>query len=170
MCISHVSSVRPRPSHVHLWPTDEVLPIGAFYLANVGTLIHGMWQVYWNSCSADGGDLCTGRTGVVVVRQKSNFTETPSHLISQAKAIYVPELFLCGASNTVASRINVTTSFAFDLTCLITMLLILMRSRGSGFWKFLVQQGIVYFMVATASYLLPTVCALIPLLTDQLTR
>ncbi|KZV80296.1 hypothetical protein EXIGLDRAFT_781163 [Exidia glandulosa HHB12029] len=100
------------------WNRWITIPLGAFYLANVGTLVH---------------------------------------TVAMTESEYKAELFLCGASNTVASRINVFTSFVFDLTCLITMLTLLMRERGLGIWKFLVQQGVVYFMVATALYLFSSI-------------
>lgn len=79
------------------------------------------------------------------------------HGVTVAKAVYIPQLFLCGAANTVASRINVFTSFAFDLTCLITMLVLLMRTHGGDLWTFLVNQGIMYFIVTAVSYLIPAI-------------
>lgn len=79
------------------------------------------------------------------------------HGVTLAHSIYVPTLFLCGATNTVASRVNVWTSFGFDLACLFIMLYMLLRQPGGGFWRFLVNQGFVYFLVATASYLLPSI-------------
>ncbi|EJD50404.1 hypothetical protein AURDEDRAFT_160306 [Auricularia subglabra TFB-10046 SS5] len=79
------------------------------------------------------------------------------HGVTVAHSIYVPELFLCGATNTVASRVNVWASFGFDLACLFIMLYLLLRQPGGGFWRFLVNQGFVYFLVATGSYLLPSV-------------
>ncbi|KZV85085.1 hypothetical protein EXIGLDRAFT_265553 [Exidia glandulosa HHB12029] len=95
-----------------------ILFLGAFYLANLGTLIHGA---------------------------------------TLSRAIFVPELWLCGATNTVASRVNVWMSFGFDLACLAIMLTVLLRAPGGGLWRLLVNQGTIYFIVATLSYLLPAI-------------
>ncbi|KZV97139.1 hypothetical protein EXIGLDRAFT_764734 [Exidia glandulosa HHB12029] len=106
-----------RMSNV-LTPVNCTDRLCAFYLANLGTLIHGA---------------------------------------TLSRAIFVPELWLCGATNTVASRVNVWMSFGFDLACLAIMLTVLLRAPGGGLWRLLVNQGTVYFIVATLSYLLPAI-------------
>ncbi|KAH7107028.1 hypothetical protein BKA62DRAFT_685786 [Auriculariales sp. MPI-PUGE-AT-0066] len=85
------------------------------------------------------------------------------HGTHPADAIYVAELYMCAARNTAASRINVFVSLAFDLTCLLVMLVCLMRNRGGYLWKYLISQGIVYFIVTAASYLVPAIALILDL-------
>ncbi|EJD51610.1 hypothetical protein AURDEDRAFT_111723 [Auricularia subglabra TFB-10046 SS5] len=126
--------------------------LGTFYLGNVGTLVHGISLLFM---AVHVPDLSRRSDGGTWLRCSTMLHSSHEH--PQAKAVYIPQLFLCGAANTVASRINVFTSFAFDLTCLITMLVLLMRTHGGDLWTFLVAQGIMYFVVTAVSYLIPAI-------------
>jgi hypothetical protein len=54
---------------------------------------------------------------------------------------YIPELYICAAVNLEPHRYNAAYQLVFDLTCLTTMLVCLIRMhRGGSLWRFLLQQ------------------------------
>ncbi|EJD34568.1 hypothetical protein AURDEDRAFT_176401 [Auricularia subglabra TFB-10046 SS5] len=85
--------------------------------------------------------------------------------IYMSEAVYVPQLFLCAATNLRAHTLNTLVQFAFDFTCLCLMMFYLARGdrRGGSLWMFLVQQGVVYFACITAGYLFASVFLLLNL-------
>jgi len=80
------------------------------------------------------------------------------------EAIYAPQLQSCGVDDTNSNRANTWLAFASELTCICVMLVFLFRqSTGGNIWKFLVRQGIVYFLVATVGYIFPCIFLLMDL-------
>ncbi|KAH7098728.1 hypothetical protein BKA62DRAFT_810237 [Auriculariales sp. MPI-PUGE-AT-0066] len=79
-----------------------------------------------------------------------------------ADAIYVPEHYLCQPVNLHRHGINLGYQFAFDLACMISMMVLLFRMhRGGNLWKFLVRQGLVYVISLCSAYLFLVVCLLV---------
>lgn len=59
----------------------------------------------------------------------------------QSSAVYIPELYLCAATNLKRHRPNTIVQFSFDLSCLGTMSFFLIRSSGGGsLWTLIVSQ------------------------------
>ncbi|KAH7108511.1 hypothetical protein BKA62DRAFT_24336 [Auriculariales sp. MPI-PUGE-AT-0066] len=76
------------------------------------------------------------------------------HGVIVAQSIYFPPLYACAALNTVASRANMWVALSFDTSCTGILMYSLLRTPGGGFWKFLVQQGVIYFLITTGCYLI----------------
>ncbi|KZV82418.1 hypothetical protein EXIGLDRAFT_843769 [Exidia glandulosa HHB12029] len=91
--------------------------------------------------------------------------------IVHSSAVYIPELFLCAATNLKRHRPNTIVQFSFDLSCLATMTYFLLRSgsRGGSLWSFIVNQGIIYFIVISVGYLLAIVFLVLDL-NDAITQ
>ncbi|KAH7102362.1 hypothetical protein BKA62DRAFT_769793 [Auriculariales sp. MPI-PUGE-AT-0066] len=75
------------------------------------------------------------------------------HTAIVVESMPFPAIYACGAVNTVASLGNMWVALSFDTACTVIMLVALLRTPGGGFWKFLVQQGFIYFVVTTVCYL-----------------
>ncbi|KAH7043890.1 hypothetical protein BKA62DRAFT_739828 [Auriculariales sp. MPI-PUGE-AT-0066] len=68
---------------------------------------------------------------------------------------YVPQMYICAAVNLEPHRWNALYQLVFDLACLGTMLLVLIRMHhGGSLWRLLVQQGILYFVAICLVYIL----------------
>jgi len=74
--------------------------------------------------------------------------------LAKGEAVYLATLQTCGVLHTRAHQTNVYITFGFDLACSVLLIVFLMRNRGSGLWRTLLTQGIVYFLLATLSYLM----------------
>ncbi|KAH7097103.1 hypothetical protein BKA62DRAFT_717553 [Auriculariales sp. MPI-PUGE-AT-0066] len=74
-------------------------------------------------------------------------------------AEYIPELYMCASTrgHVTAHNIANIAQFVFDLLCLGAMLWILVRMHRGGtssLLRFLVQQGVMYFVVILVAYVL----------------
>ncbi|KZV98565.1 hypothetical protein EXIGLDRAFT_298753 [Exidia glandulosa HHB12029] len=79
------------------------------------------------------------------------------------EATYVPQLLACGVTRSEQTRVNFLATSIFDCICLILMFLLLQRARGSGLWKLLLSQGVLYFVVVIAAYVPATVLLMLNL-------
>ncbi|KAH7097800.1 hypothetical protein BKA62DRAFT_814877 [Auriculariales sp. MPI-PUGE-AT-0066] len=71
------------------------------------------------------------------------------------EGLRIPQLFACGALNSLAHRPNIIFQFSYDLACLVLMLFFLLRAhRGGSLGEFLIQQGLLYFVCICVVYLL----------------
>ncbi|EJD39983.1 hypothetical protein AURDEDRAFT_170962 [Auricularia subglabra TFB-10046 SS5] len=70
--------------------------------------------------------------------------------------IYIEAFHICGASGVKSHQLNTTMAFAFDTTCLALMMFYLLRARRShsaSLWAFMLQQGVLYVVIISTSYL-----------------
>ncbi|KAH7096598.1 hypothetical protein BKA62DRAFT_719142, partial [Auriculariales sp. MPI-PUGE-AT-0066] len=82
----------------------------------------------------------------------------------QSDAIYIQDYFLCQPIELYKHRMNLSYLFAFDLVCLICMMVCLLRMHrgtGGGIWMMLMQQGVVYFFSICSAYLFVVTCVII---------
>ncbi|EJD37559.1 hypothetical protein AURDEDRAFT_173416 [Auricularia subglabra TFB-10046 SS5] len=74
------------------------------------------------------------------------------HSLVLIRGVYVPQLFACGPTNTVVSRLYMLVSFVLHFVCLALVLFILLRIPGDGLCHLLLSQGIVYFVVSMLGF------------------
>ncbi|KAH7097099.1 hypothetical protein BKA62DRAFT_458483 [Auriculariales sp. MPI-PUGE-AT-0066] len=79
---------------------------------------------------------------------------------------YIAALSTCSSSNLEAHRVATIYQLAVDLLCLAVMLILLVRMHRNGLsslWRFLMQQGVIYFVAICLVYIFDLVCTSLPL-------
>ncbi|EJD36018.1 hypothetical protein AURDEDRAFT_154717 [Auricularia subglabra TFB-10046 SS5] len=79
------------------------------------------------------------------------------------RAVYMPELLMCGVANSIVSRLNFFISFGFDFVCLCIVFWYLFAARGAGMWNLLFSQGVIYFIVVISAYMIPAILLILNL-------
>ncbi|KAH7096884.1 hypothetical protein BKA62DRAFT_774765 [Auriculariales sp. MPI-PUGE-AT-0066] len=82
---------------------------------------------------------------------------TMAYGIYMAEGVYLETMFICVSGDVEAYRLLVIYQLTFDLICLSTMLFLLLRMHHGGsnsLWKFLVNQGVLYFVAICSAYIL----------------